>query len=45
MRHVWGKKEAFGRPRLRCQDDIEMELREKELNGVGRIHLAQGRDR
>jgi len=45
MRHVWGKREAFRRPRLRCQDNIEMDLRERELNGVGRLHLAQGRDR
>ena len=45
MQHIWGKQEAFSRPRIRCQDSIEMDLRERELNGVGRNHLAQGRYR
>jgi len=40
-----GEKEAFRRPRLRCQDNIKIDRRERELNDVGRIRLAQGRDR
>jgi hypothetical protein len=37
---TYGGKQKIGRPRLRCQDNIEMNLTERELNGVGRIHLA-----
>jgi hypothetical protein len=44
-RESWMEYAVFRRPRLRCQDNTEMDLREREVNSVGRIHLAQGRDR
>jgi hypothetical protein len=38
-------KRPPGRPRLRWEDGIRMDLREIGLGGVDWIRLAQGRDR
>jgi hypothetical protein len=38
-------KKLLGRPRLRWEDIIKMNLREVMLEGVDWIHLAQDRDR
>ena len=35
----------LGRPRLRCEDNIKMDLQEVGWEGVKWIDLAQGRDR
>jgi hypothetical protein len=37
-------KEPLGRPRCRWEDNIRMDLREIEWEGVVWIHLAQGKD-
>jgi hypothetical protein len=38
-------KGPLGRRRLRCEDNIKMDLQEVGLEGVRWINLAQGRDR
>jgi hypothetical protein len=38
-------RRPLGRPRLRCEDNIKMDLREIEFGDVDWIHLAQDRDR
>jgi len=41
-----GKREGkrpLGRPRSRCKDNIRMDLRKIEWEGVDRMHLAQDR--
>jgi hypothetical protein len=46
-RILQGKPEAkrpLGRPRRRWVDNINMDLREKEWDGIGWIDLAQDRD-
>jgi hypothetical protein len=37
-------KRPLGRPRRRWVDNIKMDLREIELDGVDWIHMAQDRD-
>jgi hypothetical protein len=37
-------KRPLGRPRRRWEGNIKLVLRETELEGVNRIHLAQARD-
>jgi hypothetical protein len=37
-------KRQLGRSRHRCDDNIQMDLRETGWGGVDWIHLAQGRD-
>jgi hypothetical protein len=37
-------KTPLGRPRLRCVDNIKMDLREIRGGGMDCIHLAQDRD-
>jgi hypothetical protein len=37
-------KRTLGTPRGRWEDDIRMDLREKEWEGVDWFHLAQDRD-
>jgi hypothetical protein len=37
-------KMPLGRPRRRREDNIKMELREVEWDGMDWIHLAQDRD-
>jgi hypothetical protein len=37
-------KRLLGRPRLRWEDNIRMDLREVGWEGVDSIHLAQDRD-
>jgi hypothetical protein len=34
------EKRPLGRPRYRCEDNIRMDLREIEVEGVDRMHLA-----
>jgi hypothetical protein len=36
-------KRPLGRPRHRWEDNIKLDLREKGINGVNWIQLAQGR--
>jgi hypothetical protein len=38
-------KRPLGRPRLRWEDNIKMDLHKVECGGVGWIELAQNRDR
>jgi hypothetical protein len=38
-------KRPLGRQKRRWEDNIKMDLRETELNGVNWIHLAEDRDR
>jgi hypothetical protein len=38
-------KRQLGRPRHRCVDNIKMDLREKEWDGVDWIDMVQDRDR
>ena len=38
-------KRPLGRPRLRWEDNIKMELQEVRCGGMDRIELAQNRDR
>jgi hypothetical protein len=38
-------RRPLGRPRLRQEDNIKMDLREIEFGDVNWIHLAQDRDR
>jgi hypothetical protein len=38
-------KRPFRRPRCRCEDNIEMGLRDRGLEGVDWINLAEDRDR
>jgi hypothetical protein len=38
-------RRAFGRPRRRWEDNIEMELQEVGWEGVDWFHMAQDRDR
>jgi len=38
-------KRPFGRPRLRWEDNIKMDLQEVECEGMGWIELVQDRDR
>jgi hypothetical protein len=38
-------KRLFGRPRLRWEDNIKLELQEVGCGGMDWIHLAQDRDR
>jgi hypothetical protein len=37
-------KRPLGRPRCRCVDNIKIDLREIEWDGMDRIDLAQDRD-
>jgi hypothetical protein len=39
------RKDTFGRPRCRWEDNIRMDLREIGWEGVDWMHLAQDRDR
>jgi hypothetical protein len=39
-----GRKEPLGRPRCRCVDNTEIDLREIEWGGMDVINLAQDRD-
>ena len=39
------RKRPFGRPRLRWEDNIKMDLQEMVYGSMGRIELAQDRDR
>ena len=44
----WGnlkEREPLGRPRLRWEDNIKMDLEEVECGGMDWIELAQDRDR
>jgi hypothetical protein len=34
-------KRPLGRPRLRCEDNIKLDLREKGIDGTNWIRLAQ----
>jgi hypothetical protein len=49
MYRVWvgnpEEKRPLGRPRLRWEDGIEMDLREIGCGGVEWIHVVQDRDR
>ena len=38
-------KRPLRTPRLRCEDDIKMDLQEVEWGGMDWMDLAQGRDR
>jgi hypothetical protein len=38
-------KRPLGRPRLRWEDNIKMDLQEVGCGGLGRIEMAQDRDR
>jgi hypothetical protein len=38
------RKRPLGRPRRRWEDNIRMDLREVEWDGVDWMHQAQGRD-
>jgi hypothetical protein len=38
-----GRKRPLGRPRLRWEDNIRMDIRKIEWKGVDWIHLAQDR--
>jgi hypothetical protein len=38
------RKRPLGRPRSRWEDNIRMDLREMEWEGVNWMHLAQARD-
>jgi len=41
----WGEKRPFGRPRLRCEDNIKMDLLEMGCGSMDWIELAQDRER
>jgi len=38
-------KKPLGRPKLRWEDNIKMDLQEMEFGGINWIELAQDRDR
>jgi hypothetical protein len=42
--NLWGKR-PLGRPRCRWEDKIKMDLQEVKWVGMGRIDLAEARDR
>jgi hypothetical protein len=39
-----GREETLGRPTYRWEDNIRMDLREVQWEGVDLIHMAQDRD-
>jgi hypothetical protein len=39
------RKRPLGRLRRRCEDNIKMDFKETELNGVDWIYLAQDRNK
>jgi hypothetical protein len=44
LENLSGRKRSLGRPRRRWEDNIRMDIREVEWEGVDWMHLVQDRD-